>query len=233
MIPIYYGQTGGSIGTAPRKRARSRKPSTNAMVRCRPPIRPASTRPCGIISVTATNSSETATVLGWMRANAVEDFFAHGGKIRDDGRMVHDMYSCASTSPRNPKACGISMSIWTRYPAIRRFGRWRTAAVHWSGLKVRPNGQAIKHLLPHEVGEQTGSENFRLTNLARLPAGDATAAARRAGADPAGAAAAIAGPAAARCLADDRSGILQRVDTGGAAHFRLRACRQGQGTKHK
>ena len=27
-----------------------------------------------------------------MRAMPINDFFAHGGKIRIDGRMVHDMY---------------------------------------------------------------------------------------------------------------------------------------------
>jgi branched-chain amino acid transport system substrate-binding protein len=60
-------------------------------------------------AVAATNSSETATVLGWMRANAVEDFFAHGGKIRDDGRMVHDMYLMRIKKPEE------SQSMWDLY----------------------------------------------------------------------------------------------------------------------
>jgi branched-chain amino acid transport system substrate-binding protein len=43
-------------------------------------------------AVAATNSTETATVIRWMRDNPVNDFFAQGGKVREDGRMVHDMY---------------------------------------------------------------------------------------------------------------------------------------------
>src|SRR6516225_9584558 len=60
-------------------------------------------------AVAATNSSETATVLGWMRANVVDDFFAHGGKIRDDGRMVHDMYLMRIKKPEE------SQSMWDLY----------------------------------------------------------------------------------------------------------------------
>jgi branched-chain amino acid transport system substrate-binding protein len=43
-------------------------------------------------AVAATNSTDTATVIGWMRQNPVNDFFAQGGRVREDGRMVHDMY---------------------------------------------------------------------------------------------------------------------------------------------
>jgi branched-chain amino acid transport system substrate-binding protein len=55
-------------------------------------------------AVAATNSTETAAVLGWMRANPVEDFFAHGGKIREDGRMVHDMYLMRIKKPEESKS---------------------------------------------------------------------------------------------------------------------------------
>ena len=43
-----------------------------------------------------------------MRANKVDDFFSHGGYIREDGRMVHDMYLVQAKTPRNPRANGIS-----------------------------------------------------------------------------------------------------------------------------
>jgi branched-chain amino acid transport system substrate-binding protein len=31
-------------------------------------------------------------VIGQMKAMPINDFFAKNGRIRDDGRMVHDMY---------------------------------------------------------------------------------------------------------------------------------------------
>jgi len=55
-------------------------------------------------AVAATNSTETATVLGWMREHPVDDFFAHGGKIREDGRMVHDMYLMRIKKPEESKS---------------------------------------------------------------------------------------------------------------------------------
>ncbi|MFY9894845.1 MAG: ABC transporter substrate-binding protein [Xanthobacteraceae bacterium] len=55
-------------------------------------------------AVAATNSTDTATVLAWMREHPVNDFFAHGGKIREDGRMVHDMYLMRIKKPEESKS---------------------------------------------------------------------------------------------------------------------------------
>ncbi len=55
-------------------------------------------------AVAATSSTDTATVLGWMREHPVDDFFAHGGKIREDGRMVHDMYLMRIKKPEESKS---------------------------------------------------------------------------------------------------------------------------------
>ncbi len=55
-------------------------------------------------AVAATNSTDTATVMGWMRANPINDFFAQGGKIREDGRMVHDMYLMRIKKPEESKS---------------------------------------------------------------------------------------------------------------------------------
>jgi len=55
-------------------------------------------------AVAATNSTDTATVMGWMRANPINDFFAQGGKIREDGRMVHDMYLMRIKTPEESKS---------------------------------------------------------------------------------------------------------------------------------
>jgi branched-chain amino acid transport system substrate-binding protein len=42
-------------------------------------------------AVKAAGTTETQTVLAKMRDTPVNDFFSHGGQIRADGRMVHDM----------------------------------------------------------------------------------------------------------------------------------------------
>jgi branched-chain amino acid transport system substrate-binding protein len=34
----------------------------------------------------------------------IDDFFAKGGKIRDDGRMVHDMYLAQAEAPAESKS---------------------------------------------------------------------------------------------------------------------------------
>ena len=55
-------------------------------------------------AVAATNSTDTATVIGWMRQNPVNDFFAQGGKLREDGRMVHDMYLMRIKKPEESRS---------------------------------------------------------------------------------------------------------------------------------
>ena len=55
-------------------------------------------------AVAATNSTDSGTVIGWMREHPVDDFFAHGGKIREDGRMVHDMYLMRIKKPEESKS---------------------------------------------------------------------------------------------------------------------------------
>lgn len=43
-------------------------------------------------AVQASGTDETAAVMKQMRAQPINDFFAKNGRIREDGRMVHDMY---------------------------------------------------------------------------------------------------------------------------------------------
>ena len=43
-------------------------------------------------AVKATGTDDTQKVMAWMKKTPVNDFFARNGSIRDDGRMVHDMY---------------------------------------------------------------------------------------------------------------------------------------------
>lgn len=64
-------------------------------------------------AIEATGSDDTDTVLAWMRENPVNDFFAKNGKIRSDGRMVHDMYLARVKSPAESKG------PWDYYKILR------------------------------------------------------------------------------------------------------------------
>ena len=50
-------------------------------------------------AVAAAGTDETQAVMEKMRSTPIDDFFAKGGKIREDGRMVHDMYLYEVKSP--------------------------------------------------------------------------------------------------------------------------------------
>jgi branched-chain amino acid transport system substrate-binding protein len=54
-------------------------------------------------AVAATSSTDSDKVMAWMRTNPVNDFFAQGGKVREDGRMVHDMYLMRIKKPEESK----------------------------------------------------------------------------------------------------------------------------------
>jgi branched-chain amino acid transport system substrate-binding protein len=50
-------------------------------------------------AIAAAGATDPLTVAAMMRKMPVEDAFAHGGKLRGDGRMVHDMYLVQIKSP--------------------------------------------------------------------------------------------------------------------------------------
>ena len=50
-------------------------------------------------AIDATGTDEARTVVAKMKATPVNDFFAKNGRIREDGRMVHDMYLMQLKSP--------------------------------------------------------------------------------------------------------------------------------------
>ena len=54
-------------------------------------------------AVEATNSDDPKTVIAKMRETPVNDAFAQGGKLRPDGRMVHDIYLVQIKSPAESK----------------------------------------------------------------------------------------------------------------------------------
>jgi branched-chain amino acid transport system substrate-binding protein len=54
-------------------------------------------------AVQAAGTDDTATVMKKMKETPVDDFFAKDGKIRVDGRMVHDMYLVQVKKPEESK----------------------------------------------------------------------------------------------------------------------------------
>ncbi|SPT37035.1 ABC transporter substrate-binding protein [Achromobacter spanius] len=54
--------------------------------------------------VKASGSDDGDTIMKWMKSNKVNDFFAQGGFVREDGRMIHDMYLMQVKTPAESKA---------------------------------------------------------------------------------------------------------------------------------
>src|SRR6202047_99807 len=63
-------------------------------------------------AIEAVGTDEAPKVMAQMRAMPINDFFAHDGKIRIDGRMVHDMYLFEVKKPEESK------SEWDLYKLI-------------------------------------------------------------------------------------------------------------------
>ena len=54
-------------------------------------------------AVKATGTDDADTVMKWMKSNKINDFFAKGGYVRADGRMIHDMYLMQVKTPQESK----------------------------------------------------------------------------------------------------------------------------------
>jgi branched-chain amino acid transport system substrate-binding protein len=54
-------------------------------------------------AVEAAKTDEAGPVVAKMREMPVNDFFAKNGRIREDGRMVHDMYLMQAKTPAESK----------------------------------------------------------------------------------------------------------------------------------
>ena len=72
-------------------------------------------------AVKAINSDDTAKVMAQMKKTPVNDFFAKNGKIRDDGRMVHDMYLLQVKKPAESKTPWDYYHVKATIPAAEAF----------------------------------------------------------------------------------------------------------------
>ena len=64
-------------------------------------------------AIQETGSDQAKAVVDQMKATPINDFFAKDGKIRDDGRMVHDMYLARVKTPDE------STGKWDYYEILR------------------------------------------------------------------------------------------------------------------
>ncbi|ADP14849.1 ABC transporter substrate-binding protein [Achromobacter sp. SD115] len=55
-------------------------------------------------AIKSTGTDDGDAVMKWMKSNKVNDFFAQGGYVREDGRMIHDMYLMQVKTPAESKA---------------------------------------------------------------------------------------------------------------------------------
>ena len=65
--------------------------------------------------------AETAAVMKKMKELPINDFFAKNGKIREDGRMVHDMYLAQVKKPADSKYPWDYYTIKAVIPAEQAF----------------------------------------------------------------------------------------------------------------
>ncbi|MCE8005372.1 ABC transporter substrate-binding protein, partial [Billgrantia ethanolica] len=64
-------------------------------------------------AIEATGTDDAATLRAWMGETPVNDMFTPNGVIREDGRMVHDMYLVEVKSPAESKG------EWDLYRIVR------------------------------------------------------------------------------------------------------------------
>ena len=72
-------------------------------------------------AVEAAGTDETQAVMDKMRATPINDFFAKDGRIRADGRMVHDMYLYEVKKPEESKGAWDYYKLVATIPAEQAF----------------------------------------------------------------------------------------------------------------
>ena len=72
-------------------------------------------------AVKATGSDDTQKVMAQMKKTPVNDFFARNGSIRDDGRMVHDMYLLQVKKPSESTTPWDYYNVVATIPAAEAF----------------------------------------------------------------------------------------------------------------
>lgn len=64
--------------------------------------------------VKETGTDDADTLMKWMKSNRIDDFFAKGGYVREDGQMMYDMYLVQVKTPQE------STRDWDYYKIVQR-----------------------------------------------------------------------------------------------------------------
>jgi len=72
-------------------------------------------------AVKAAGTVESNAVMKMMKATPINDFFAHDGRIREDGRMVHDMYLFEVKKPSESREAWDDYKLVATIPAEEAF----------------------------------------------------------------------------------------------------------------
>lgn len=72
-------------------------------------------------AIKTVNTDDTQKVMAQMKKTPVNDFFAKNGSIRDDGRMVHDMYLLQVKKPADSKTPWDYYNVRATIPAAEAF----------------------------------------------------------------------------------------------------------------
>jgi branched-chain amino acid transport system substrate-binding protein len=72
-------------------------------------------------AIKASGTDDTAKVMAQMKKTPINDFFATNGTIRDDGRMVHDMYLMRVKKPEESKTPWDYYNVVATIPAREAF----------------------------------------------------------------------------------------------------------------
>ena len=83
----------------------------------------------------AAGTTDSAAVMKIMKETPINDMFAKNGKIREDGRMVHDMYLFEVKKPSESKG------RWDDYKLLGDHPRQRGVPV--AGTVALPAGEEI------------------------------------------------------------------------------------------
>ena len=81
-------------------------------------------------AVQAAGTDDAQSVMAKMREISVNDFFAKDGRIREDGRMLHDSMSMRSKNLRNRKVTGTNTSFARSFPVVRHSALFRKVPAH-------------------------------------------------------------------------------------------------------
>ena len=73
------------------------------------------------LPVKSAGTVEAGAVMKMMKATPINDFFAHDGRIREDGRMVHDMYLFEVKKPSESKEPWDDFKLVATIPAEEAF----------------------------------------------------------------------------------------------------------------